>query len=588
MKRLPLFLTCALVLLPLVAEGAPRVTVFDDGVKLRGERERPLPKSPWPDGPIEQFALRGETLGLELVVDADEGLSGLHVEIVFPKAPTVEAASFSQRFVHVKRPSGNDREPGSLAFTKEAAPLADAFVGLLADALVPRPLALERGARGALWVDLHVPESTAAGAYDGELLVSSTTGIVARRALRLEVGASALPYMAAKVSLFYDPSTLDKRMGSRAAEPSLRRLFHEHHLSAFAERRTPDAIDLDLEALRGDLYRPPAYRGPGVGVGEGVFAIGAYGSLGEPTPPGLKIVEQFVERIEKAGALPSTTVFLYAVDEDCKSPRASRWRALLEGSPARRHVKVGATCHESPLRQAAELTMLPATSYDAFAADAARAQGKLVWAYNGLRPHAGPLMLDVPATDLRANAWISERYRVERWFYWESTYVLDQNRGGQGGAVGWDPYVVAETFHNADGDYAMGDGNLVYPGKQLHGMTSFNEDAFYPSVRLKNLRRGVLDAGYIQLAKERDPLRADALVRRMIPGALREVQRVPAAWSSDADDWRKARRELFEIIRGPKAAPPNERFGPSPLGWAAAIATFVGLAGVGLRGRKRS
>jgi hypothetical protein len=157
------------------------------------------------------------------------------------------------------------------------------------------------------------------------------------------------------------------------------------------------------------------------------------------------------------------------------------------------------------------------------------------------------MMLDVPATDLRANAWIAMRYGVPRWFYWESTFWFDDNRGGRAVERGFDPFVVAETFHNADGDHANGDGILVYPGTQGRGMTDYGVATLFPSVRLKNLRRGIEDAGYIALARVSDPERTAALLRRVIPRALAFAgDRV--AWPERARDWLDARRELAAIV----------------------------------------
>lgn len=540
-----------------------RVTVFDDGEKLRGERERPLPAAPWASGPVSLFAFPGETLALQIVIDADEKLDGIHAELGAVRAldggATIPIAltSFAQRFVRVARPSGNEREPGSLAFTVAAAPPTERFVGLVADALVPRPLDLEAGARGALWVDLFVPNDTVRGVYEARVTVASSRGALAPIEVRIEVGAQPVPFDATHVTAFYDPVTLDKRMGGRAAEPALRRLFHAHHMSAMPERTSPDDLDLDLRALTGELYTEAnGYRGPGMGVGEGVFAIGAYGSLGEPSEDKVPIVERFVERIAERGALEKTTLFLYAVDESCKSPRAARWTELLERSRAKGKLLVGVTCGDPPAKQDAALVMNPAASYDPDRVAEGRARGKIVWAYNGMRPHAGPLMLDVPAVDLRANAWIAMRWDVTRWFYWESSYYLDNHGGGKGGAVGWDPYVVAETFHNKDGDYANHDGILVYPGTQKSpGMTDLGEDTFYPSVRLKNLRRGVLDAGYIALARKKDALRANRVVERIVPRALATAGD-RAAWPDDATSFRDARRELFDIAEGPFVSQP--------------------------------
>ncbi|MFO0670504.1 MAG: DUF4091 domain-containing protein [Polyangiaceae bacterium] len=593
-----LAVTCALALLGArSAHAAPRVTFYDDGVKLHGELGRTVDGA-FPEGAIELVALPGETLGLQALVDSDaEPVEALTATVRAPAGVALSVASYSDWFVPVPRPSGNEKEPGSLAFTAEAAPPKDAFVGLVADALVPRPLDLPARARGALWIDVRVSESAPAGRYVATLVLVGKGGSVLEQPLTLEIGAAKMPYQAAKVAVFYDPETLDKRMRDRAAEPSLRQVLHAHHVSALPERKRPEDIDLDLLALKGALYtKERGYDGPGLGVGDDVYTIGAYGSLGDPDDAKLQIVERFVSRIESAGPAPGLELFLYAVDEDCKSRRAQRWLSTFERSPrvTAAKVRVGVTCGEPPTGQAATLVMMPSNRYDRRAADEARAAGKSVWAYNGIRPHAGAMMLDVPATDLRANAWIAMRYGVERWFYWESTYYLDDNRGGQGGPFGWDPYRTAETFHNADGDYAMGDGILVYPGKQASitklGMVDHGEDAFYPSVRLKNLRRGVLDAGYVSLARARDPDRAEAVVRRMIPRALADA-RDRAAWPDDAATWRRARADLFAILQGPivpagarPARPPEPELDPLPWGRiGAAIAAVLAVLALATR-----
>ena len=82
-------------------------------------------------------------------------------------------------------------------------------------------------------------------------------------------------------------------------------------------------------------------------------------------------------------------------------------------------------------------------------------------------------------------------------------------------------------------------------------------DRVYPSVRLKNLRRGVQDAGYILLARDRDAKATEAIVARMVPSALSKA-RGAASWSSDARPWLDARRELLALVmRAPADAVPR-------------------------------
>src|SRR5262249_46721972 len=152
-----------------------------------------------------------------------------------------------------------------------------------------------------------------------------------------------------------------------------------------------------------------------------------------------------------------------------------------------------------------------ADEFDPRAANAARSQGKLVWVYNGALPRTGTLLLDADPTSLRASAWIAARHSVDRWFYWETTFWNDGNRGGHGPI---DPFVTAENFHNHHGDASLGDGLLLYPGAQTgaFALHSFGFAGLLPSIRLKNLRRGIQDAGIYALARAAHAEEADAVV----------------------------------------------------------------------------
>ena len=545
-----------------------RVLVLDDGEKIPRDRARPLDAGPWTAGPVDLFALRGETLALQVVIEAGDAPVDDVRALVEPFVAddgarlAVDTETFVERFVVIERPSGNDRDPGSLAFTARSAP-SPALLGAVADALVPEALERAHAApheRAALWLDLTVPDAARPGAYRSVLLVRDARGELEARPLELRVLDARLPFAAAPAFVYYDTSELRRRMGDAGAERDLRALLHAHHLAAIHDVNAKTqldaaAIELDRAAVLGTAYaRGRGYRGPGDGVGEGVLALGAYGSLGEPSPQGRDVAAGLARAILGDGA-GETAAFLYSNDEDCSSEWPARWVELLRGSAPLRGVRVGASCGDEPSAQAADLVMQTAPAFDPARARAAERAGKWVWAYNGVRPSAGPLMLDVPATDLRANAWIAMRYGVPRWFYWEATFWFDNNRGGRGGERGFDPYVVAETFHNADGDHANGDGLLVYPGTQrAPGMVDYGVPRVFPSVRLQNLRRGIEDAGYIALARAIDRARADAVVRRMVPRALAWAGDRPS-WPERAQPWLDARRELAEIIATPVGVP---------------------------------
>jgi hypothetical protein len=583
---------------------ARRVVYLDDGEKVARDARHELPSSPWATGEIDLFALAGETVAFQAVLDVGaEPVGQATASLAFGPLPGARVATFAERFVPIVRPSGNDREPGSLAFTPRAAPPASgsrSFVGGFADPLVPGAAATApAGERGAIWIDVAIPSDARAGTYRAILEVKDDQAVLDRRPVVLRVVESAdraarvLAYDNRAITVYYDPATLAKRMGAAVrdrAEVQLRQLLHAHGLSAIHEVTSPEpstSTALDDAALDGTLYtNARGYEGPGEGVGEGIFAIGAYGALGDPSLEKAEIVGRFAKRLREARVFETTETFVYAVDEDCSSPRARAWRDQLAFVADAKGVRVGATCGNDPMEQAADLVMMTADRYDPAKARAASAKAKRVWAYNGQRPYAGPMMLDVPAVDLRANAWIAARYDVVRWFYWESIFWLDSNRGGKGGALGHDPFATAETFHNGGGDHANGDGILLYPGTQSPPMTDLGTPMLLPSVRLKNLRRGAQDLGWVRLARERNPDATEVVVRSMIPRALRDVKDEPATWPERGASWLDARRRLLAILEGPVvAAAPKQPETPQPLdgptrGWAgtAALGALGALA----------
>ena len=536
-----------------------RARVLDDGARVPGDAKTPLPESPFPGEAAELFALRGETVAFQVVIEPDGTPRTLHATLGAFAGLGPVARVFAEHFLDLKRTSGNDKDDTSLAWTKEARP-SPLLVGLYADALLPEKDAeLGAATRAAFWVDLEVPLDATPGLYEARVLVSSRGGVVVDRAVRLRVAPQAMPWGALPVMVYYEPKNLSSRMGSRQAEPELRALLHAHHLASFRPVLTPADLEREIPYLTGEAYSPPAYSGPGVGKGEGIAVFGSYGDLGEPAASKVPALAKMQARVTGLSAMPET--FLYAVDEDCKSPWPAAWRKLLDEGAAQdggadaRALRVGATCGTDPSKHAADVVMATPEDLEPAQIATARALGKVVWAYNGKRPFGGAMVTDAPATDLRANAWIAARYGLPRWFYWEATSWTPEGGGKVGGPT--DPFVVADSFHNKDGDHSNGDGILVYPGTQVGGMTSFGEDTVYPSVRLKNLRRGVQDAGYILLARDRDAKATEAIVARMVPSALSKA-RGPASWSDDARPWLDARRELLTLVmRAPADAVPR-------------------------------
>lgn len=537
----------------------PRVKLvaFDDGARVAGDPKTALPKSPFPGATVELFGLRGETVAFQLVLEReDEGSDPAHVSLGGLGGADIRTSVFAEGFLDVKRTSGNEKKgDDSLAFTPAAKP-TPTMLGPFADALVPDgELVLSRSLRAAIWVDVEIADDAAPGMRAGHVSVVSPAGVVAEIDVNLRVIDRALPYAALPVMVYYEPEGLKRRMGGLAAEPQLRRLFHAHHVAAIRPVLTEKDLEAQIPYLTGEAFTASAgYRGAGQGRGEGIVVLGSYGDLGEPQASKMPLVEKLYTRARALG--PETETVLYAVDEECKSPWPAAWRKLLDERASTKALRIGATCGEDPGAHPADVVIQLPEDLSVARMLGARERGKAVWAYNGRRPYSGAPVVDAPATDLRVNGWVAARYGIARWFYWEATSWTSYGGGKIGGDT--DPFVVADSFHNKDLDHSNGDGILVYPGTQVvPGMRNYERDEVFPSVRFKNVRRGIEDVGYVRLARAVSATEADAIVARAVPVALKDAPPgSPPAFSDDARSWLDARRALLEIVlRAEPAAP---------------------------------
>ena len=528
--------------------------------------------------PIGLFAVHGETVSFQVVIQAGAheleqisvDLDGFELEPNSGASPhdqplAIEVSRFEVYPLAMARRSGGRSPGGSLGWAPGASPPGPAPGGTLDDALIPveaapawaaYPLRMEPGQHRTVWIDVAIPEEPVRpGRYGSRLRVRelTTAQTIADLPVVLEVGRARLPYAALHTMVYFARAKMIETLGSEAAVEQYERLMHAHHLTTVMSLRNPADVAANARYLSGELFSSAqGYRGPGAGIRPNVVVLGAYGGLGDPNEAGLRTVETMLARLEALGIRDrpgELDVFLYAVDEQCASPRGAEWKRWLSQSPVAqvRALRVGHTCSEPPAQQAVDLVMVSAASYAPSLAEAAVRRGKHVWIYNGALPQTGSFLTDSWRLSLRANAWIQSAYGIERWFYWESAFWHDGNRGGQGPH---DLFASAETFHNQDGDACNGDGVLVYPGQQPRFPAhSVGIPGVFPSIRLKQWRRGISDAGYLKLARAVDAARSDRLARSLVPAALDQAKLQPSPrWPTTPDTYEAARRELFDLV----------------------------------------
>ena len=528
-----------------------------------------------PGQPIRLFALRDEVVAFQVVVSADAApLEGVTVEVDPLEGARVER--FVEHFFEIPRPSAARGTDHCIGWASGAGPAPGRFTGVVPDALIPveiapvwSPWPMRVGARrnAAVWIDLTVPRDQAAGVFRGRVVARASGRALAVLPLELEVLPATLPARTAATMLYYGRGDLERRVGDvDAAERQLWTLLHRHRLSPIHAVASAADVRAHLPALDGSLYTAAAgYDGPAAGVGDGIIAVGMYGSLGDPTPEALAKVSATADELAAHGLFEKADVILYAEDEVCGSPRGAAWSAALARAPDAnaRRVRVAWTCNDDPAHQPVEVPIVGAVAYDPRVA-AARAVGKDPWIYGGSRPWEGTMLTDVEAVSLRTFGWIAAMAGTKRWFIWDTTAWYDGNPGGHGP---FDPFVSAETYHNRDGDALMGDGVLLYPGRQRDLFTehSVGLTGVLPSIRLKNLRRGIEDAGYLALARGAHRAEAEAVARALLPRILAEASPgQPPSWPERGAAFFEARRALARFVTDGGVDP-----GPTPPGMGA-------------------
>jgi hypothetical protein len=425
------------------------------------------------------------------------------------------------------------------------------------------PMTVDQGEQRVVWVDLELPIE-ARGKKSGVIQIQGEKQngqrVDAEIPIEIEVGQTPLPYGAIKTMVYFSAKEITDRIGSDDAVIQYQQLMHRHHVTTFTQIKTEGDAQSQVAALSGRIFtKAKGYEGPGEGKASDLVVIGSYGSLGEPNQAKVEEVSRILGQLASNGiedAPGLVDIFLYAIDEQCDSSRASEWKQALSRAtdPRTRKLRVGQTCSVDPSKQAADIVMATAETLTDSLLNAARESKKSLWLYNGNEPATGTFLTDGTFVGIRANGWLQQVYGIDRWFYWESTFWNDDNRGGQGP---YDPLSRAETFHNSQGDHANGDGVLVYPGRQIinKAWVDLRFSGVIPSMRLKQWRRGIQDAGYIRLAQEVNAEETIAALHGLIPklSELSTNGRHPL-WSTKGSAYYQARRRLFDIISSGKAS----------------------------------
>jgi hypothetical protein len=494
-------LSCALAL----ACGCNSASAIDppSRVAIVGESTRyrvgdSLPRTtPWFDGVrVSLLAARGETIGLQII---GRGVSSQDVRLSMKTLPT---RTFDVAVFDVKRPStalyGGSHGRGRYA---------DGLVERAA-ASIDAPTNASSTGTTVTYIELVIPRDLPAGVIAGELEVGG-----ARYPVELEVADVTLPVRVPRVWAYGDPRELawartastknantdanPSRAVPSSAERACIALFREHDVllspdvsidwwparkTDFAGiRDVPVVISAD-PAKAGDEVR--AWIAATKGTGHVPFAI----PIDEPrTPKRIADVVELGTMIRAAGGGPET--FRFAVTAN---PRPE-WLGLVDQF----------------------IQLQPAARSGA-------------WAYNGLPPWSGAMVLDAKTPGARTWGWIAHRDAIAQWYVWDALYWHDRHNR-KGAPLPGRALDLRDPISFDDGeDRGNLDGVLALPGDR----------GCRPTLRLAALRRGQQDRSLLELAGACDPIRTANVVARTVP---------TRGWSTDESIWEASRRELIRI-----------------------------------------
>jgi hypothetical protein len=591
--------------------------------ELRASSGQTVTNSLWDGSTIMLFGLKNEVIDFNLVLEA-ASTSATNVTVamsnlngpsgsVIRYAPrstsnlfdwtTTESELFYVRYLQIvglsyfgygalqtwQEPTFPQRAqcPSGTGCAWTARPVAGKFYP---DIAVPIELApnfsIAAGNNQAIWADIYIPKTAAAGSYSGSVTVSENGVATHTVPIGLTVRNATLPDApSSKTMLVTSYGDLSPRYGS-ATIPALQNqimVAHRHKLSLIDDNFGQGWGGLQpapqwLQYLSGTAFTSSnGYAGPGVSTGQDVFSIGTYGAMTvNASETQTTFTAQFNgwESWFEANS-PSTERFVYLCDEiGCQSNTPTltsqlQWWQAIGGVGQNLH-----TMATQSLSSAVGTVLSYPTSTWPFSSQAssgdqtnansilAAAPARKLYAYNGARPGGGSMIVEDEGTSMRELPWGQNKKQVDRFFVWESTYYNDYQNGRGNTNV----FATADTFGQTSADpmYGQvggsnGDGVMFYPGTDaVFPAFSYGVDGPIASLRLKYWRRGIQDVDYLTLANAINPAAVATLVNSMVPAALWENQcfdlsdcsyfKGPVSWSNKPDDWESARLQLANII----------------------------------------
>lgn len=569
-----------------------RVWTVDDSEKIKKEDlNNPLATDPsnsvWKNRSINVFGARNEMVAFQIIIQSDyKGAGNVNVVISdFKKGSSLIKGSetgssdpydyrgrncelFTEHYLNITK-----RSPPAWFFAATAPP-PDYYTGWVPDCLIPfsapsgkggAPFSIDGNNNQGVWVDIYIPRDASAGVYKGKTIITQENKVVITLPITLRVYDFTLPDSIHLKSMFAIRSFAG-RHGVKSGSPEYYdlegkyfQMAHRHRLDLVrGANNLREMTDHYKKYLTGELYSAyNGYEGPGEKTGNTTFSI-----TGFPEEYGGSLKNMNEENWRK-GSDAWENWFLK------NAPGVERHRYLFPDEPAWKGpdgakgtgsmdtIRMqGKWTHENPgpgrnIPSLVTNNIISSLSgyidFWSVSTEGAmkinplelayeKKQGNKFGIYNGYRPGMGAVITDADAVDFRVMPWISWKYDVDQYFYWQTTFWGKIN-------VFANPLTYEERIN--------GDGTFFYPGQdKIYPEEDRNLKGPLSSIRMKNWRRGEQDYEYLWLAKKSGlDKQLNEIVNHCVPVALWEADpKGNVSWSSRGNDFERYRKQLAELI----------------------------------------
>lgn len=169
--------------------------------------------------------------------------------------------------------------------------------------------------------------------------------------------------------------------------------------------------------------------------------------------------------------------------------------------------------------------------------------GDFIGFYQGSEPHQGCETLDGDGLALTTWPWIAWRYGLDTLYLYNMTEWSYFRAAGKSWGACNDIWINPLN----QGWICNSQGVLLYPGQKV------GVRGFIPSIRMKQIRRGMQDYEYFWLLsrKKGGKAKADDICKRIMPKALHEGGEwgKPPLWERDPRQWSMVREEMARAIQ---------------------------------------